>query len=165
MMLTLTYPVSKLITIAAVSLSALFGPPRIQVTEVTPGHTAPAGAVLLVEGHHHMESATLTITGRAEGTKNGQRISMPLTMVPAGGGRFAVTRQWTVGTPWVLVLAVGEGEAGAHGIAEALVKIDAAGKLVGIEYPAAGWIGTSNTPKRTSTDVIDNALLTLASKR
>ncbi|MBC7840877.1 MAG: hypothetical protein H7099_01105 [Gemmatimonadaceae bacterium] len=165
MMLALTLPVTKLITMAAVSLSALFGPPRIQVTEVTPGHTAPAGAVLLVEGHHHQESATLTITGRAEGMKNGQRITLPLKLDPAGGGRFAVMRQWTVGTPWVLVLAAGQGEDGAHGVAEALVKIDASGKLVGIEYPAAGWIGTSNTPKRTSTDAINSVLLTLASKR
>ena len=124
-----------------------------------------SGDVLLVEGHHHQQSETLTITGRAEGTKNGQRVSMPLTLVPAGGGRFAVTRQWTVGTPWVLVLAAGQGEAGAHGVAEALVKIDATGKLVGIEYPAAGWIGKSDTPKRTSPDEITAVLQTLASLR
>lgn len=165
MMPALTHPVTQLITIAAVSLSALFGPPRIQVTEVTPGRAAPAGAVFLVEGHHHQESATLSITGRAEGMKNGQRISTPLTLVPAGGGRFAVTRQWTTGTPWVLVLAAGEGDNGAHGVAEALVKIDAAGKLVGIDYPAAGWIGKSDTPRRASADDISAVLVTLASKR
>lgn len=165
MMLTLAHPVTKLLTIAAVSLTAMLGPPRIQVTEVTPGHTAPAGAVLLVEGHHHQDAAALTISGRAEGTKNGQRVSMPLTLIPAGGGRFAVTRQWTVGTPWVLVMSAGEGDDGAHGVAEALVKIDASGKLVGIEYPAAGWIGKSDTPKRTSPDEITAVLQTLASRR
>ena len=163
-MLALTNPVT-LLTIAAVSMSAMFGPPRIQVTEVTPGMTAPVGAVLLVEGHHHQQSELLTITGRAEGMKNGQRVSMPLTLVPASGGRFAVPRQWTSGTPWVLVLAAGENEAGAHGVAEALVKVDASGKLVGIEYPSAGWIGTSDTPKRTSPDEINAVLLPLASRR
>ncbi len=162
MMLSLTPTIPKLITTAALACLAGFGPPRIHVTVVGPRDNAPSGTVLLVEGHHHVDSEPLTITGRAEGVQNGRRVSMPLTMTNAAPGKYGVTRQWISGSPWLLILTAGQGNQGAHGIAEALVRIDAAGEIVGIDYPAAGWIGISETPKRTTVGEIDAVLATLA---
>ena len=62
----------------------------------------------------------------------------------------------------MLVLSAGEGNNGAHGVAEALVRINASGAIVGIDYPAAGWIGKTNTPKRTTEREIEAALSSLA---
>ncbi len=149
--------------ISAVSLAGItaFGPPRITVRQVTDSVAAPAGAVLLVEGRHHADGDPLRITGRAEGLRNGKRVTVPLTVISAGNGRFSVTRQWTAGSPWVLVLAAGESNDGAHGVAEALVRVAASGSIIGIDYPAPGWIGQSNTPKRTSDREIEALLTTL----
>ncbi len=165
MMLSLTPTIPKLITTAALACIAGFSPPRIHVTVVGPRDTAPAGTVLLVEGHRHVDSEPLTITGRAEGVQNGRRVSLPLTMASAGPGKYGVTRQWISGSPWLLILTAGQGDHGTHGIAEALVKIDTAGEIVGIDYPAAGWIGNSETPKRTTAAEIDAVLATLATRR
>jgi hypothetical protein len=165
MLLTPISPASQLIAVAALGWTVAFGPPRISVREVTDRAAAPAGAVLLVDGRHHADGDPLTITGRAEGTRDGRRVTVPLTLVNAGAGRYGVTRQWTVGVPWVLVLAAGEGNNGAHGVAEALVRINAAGAIVGIDYPAAGWIGKTNSPKRTTEREIEAALSSLAVAR
>ena len=86
-------------------------------------------------------------------------------MTNAGSGTYGVTRQWISGSPWLLILTAGQGNHGTHGMAEALVKIDAAGEIVGIDYPTAGWIGISETPKRTTAGEIDAVLATLATRR
>lgn len=165
MSLALIHTLPKVFVIAALSWAATFGPPRISVKEVTPADKAPAGAVLLVEGHHHQDAAALAITGRAESMQNGRRITMPLVLVDAGNGRFSVARQWSAGTPWVLVLAAGDGNPDAHGVAEALVKIDAAGKVVGIDYPPAGWIAATSKARLTSAEDVAAVLATLASRK
>ena len=59
------------------------------------------------------------------------------------------------GTPWLLVITAEDGPNGAHAVAEALVKVDAAGKVQGIEYPTPSWEKTTNTPKRVSAREID----------
>jgi hypothetical protein len=166
MLYSIMHATPKLLAVAAFSLASTFGPPRISVKEVTPADHAPAGVVLIVHGHHHTDSASMPITGRAEGLQSGRRVTMPLVLVSTADGRYGLTRQWAVGTAWVLVLAVGEGEAATHGgLAEALVKIDVSGKVVGIDFPAAGWTGPENTPKRTNEDTIRSMLTTLASRR
>jgi hypothetical protein len=157
-----TFP--KLLSTAAFTCLIVLGPPRIHVTEATSRDNAPAGTVLLVEAHHHSDSEPLTVTGRAESVQNGRRVSLPLTLSTVSGGRYGVTRQWTSGSAWLLILTAGQGDKGAHGIAEALVKINAAGKIVGIEHPAAGWIGTSDTPKRISSAEIDAALASISAR-
>ena len=137
--------------VAAASLAA-FGPPHITVREL-PSPTP--GSMLTVEGTHHDETANLNIVGRAEGTRDGKRVSLPLTLVRTGKGTYSIAKQWQTGAPWLLVLTAEEGPGGAHAVAEAFVKLDATGRVSGIEYPAPGWENKSNTPRRTAARDID----------
>lgn len=160
---------ARLALIAAIVSSAaftnVFGPPHITVKKVAVGDNAPAGAVLLVEGSHHDKTAELNIIGRTEGIVNGKRVSQPLRLEKQSVGHFSVAKQWQDGSPWILVLSVDEGAAGAHGVAEALVQVDATGTIGTIEYPAPGWIGRSNTPKRTPSAAIDAMLAQMVARR
>lgn len=152
-------------TVALSASGAAVGPPHITVRPVTDQSTAPAGAVLLVESMHHTQIADLAVTGRAEGFQNGKRVSMPLQLVHISVGHFSLAKQWQDGTPWVLVLSAEEGSNESHGVAEALVKVDASGRFVSIEYPAAGWINNTNTPKRISAADVEAALAGLVVRR
>ena len=161
----LTLHAATIVTVALSAAATAFSPPRITVRPVTDPSTAPAGAVLLVESRHHTQIADLAVTGRAEGFQNGKRVSMPLRLVHISVGHFSLAKQWQDGTPWVLVLSVEEGSNESHGVAEALVKVDASGRFASIEYPAAGWIGSTNTPKRISAADVDAALAGLVVRR
>jgi hypothetical protein len=161
MILPLLTPFVRVAATASLVAIGVFGPPRITVRQVTSRTPAPAGVVLLVEGRHHADSDPLTITGRAEGMRDGKRVTQPLTLVNAGNGVYGVTRQWTTGTPWVLVLSAGEGTNGAHGVAEALVRISANGAVGAIDYPAPGWVGKSDTPRRVTEGEIATVLAAL----
>ena len=66
-------------------------------------------------------------------------------------------------TPFAV--AAGDGNPDAHGVAEALVKIDATGKIVGIDYPAPGWIAATSKARVTSAADVAALLATLASRR
>jgi hypothetical protein len=151
---------------ASAAFTSAFGPPHITVRTVTPSDNAPAGAVLLVAGSHHDKAAELTITGRAEGIVNGRRVSQQLRLsAHRSPGQVTVTKQWQDGSPWILVLSVTEGTDGAHGVAEALVAVDAGGSIGRIEYPAPGWIGRTNTPKRIAAGTIDTMLAQMVARR
>lgn len=139
----------------------VFGPPRITVREL-PSPTP--GGMLMVEGEHHNEASTLKIIGRAEGVRDGKRVSLPLNLVRTGVGKYSIAKQWQTGSPWLLVLTAEDGPNGAHAIAEAFVKIDATGKVSGIEYPAPGWVEKTNAPKRTAQRDIDAILAGMAGK-
>ena len=161
----LTLHAATIVTVALSAAATAFSPPRITVRPVTDPSTAPAGAVLLVESRHHAQIADLAVKGRAEGFQNGKRVSIPLQLVHTGVGHFSLAKQWQDGTPWILVLSAEEGTNGENGVAEALVKVDAAGRFASIEYPAAGWIGITNTPKRISAVDIDAALAGMVVRR
>ena len=165
MLRTLFHPATQFVVAASLVITHAFSPPRILVKPVSNPAAAPAGAVFLVEGEHHSETDLLTITGRAEGMVSGKRVTKQLTLVKASGGQYSLTKQWDAGSPWVLVLTVEQGAGGSHGVAEAIVQIDAAGKLLNIDYPAAGWEGKDYIPKRTSSATIEAALMTMVAKR
>jgi hypothetical protein len=153
------------LTVGSIALGLAFGPPRITVRPVTDPSKAPAGAVLLVESMHHNEIADLDVTGRAEGFANGKRVTLPLRLTHQTVGHYALTKQWQDGTPWVLVLAAEQGSNGSHGVAEAIVKVDASGAFASIDYPAAGWIAKTDTPKRTSAADIEAVLSSMVARR
>lgn len=123
-------------TFAIAAFAALFfGPPSIHVRTVTPAtKDAPAGAVLMIDGKHHTSLGNFDIIGRAESFQNGRRVTKPLTLTRISTGLFAVSRQWENGSPWVLVFSAEQGDDGVHGIAEALVKVDARGTIVDIQH-------------------------------
>jgi hypothetical protein len=118
---------------AALTAAAFWGPPRVTVTQVS-GTPPTPGAVLAVHAEHHTDEEKPQLTGRALAQRGTERINRPITLAAAGAkGRYGVSKQWEDGTPWVLVFTIKQGDHGDHGTAEAMVKIDAAGKIVGIE--------------------------------
>ena len=143
------------------SFAGVFGPPHITVSEL---RSPMPGGMLAVEATHHDQTASLTVVSRAEGMRDGKRVSFPLRLVRTGEGTYRIAKQWQTGTPWLLVLAAEDGPGGAHAVAEAFVKIDATGKVSGIEYPAPGWVDKTNTPKRTAAREIDVILAGMAGK-
>ena len=165
MLRTLFHPATQFVAAASFVLTSAFGPPHIVVKPVTDPASAPAGVVFLLEGEHHSETDLLTLTGRAEAIVNGKRVTKQLVLVKSSGGHYSLTKQWDTGAPWILILAAEQGARGAHGVAEALVKIDATGKVMSIDYPTAGWEGKNNTPKRTSAAIIEAALTRMIAQR
>jgi hypothetical protein len=118
---------------AALTAAAFWGPPRVTVTQVS-GTPPTPGAVLAVHAEHHTDEEKPQLTARAMAQRGSERITRPITLTEAGAkGRYGVAKQWEDGTPWVIVFTMKQGENGNHGTAEALVKVDAAGKIVGIE--------------------------------
>jgi hypothetical protein len=121
----------------ALALAALaFGPPSITVTHVTGPTTAPVpGAVFVVATEHRHEAHAVTAHARLETTAGGRRQTtvLRLTGVPGTTERWALTKQWPDAQPAVLVLSIHQGEQGKYGIAEAIVRIGADGKVFGIE--------------------------------
>lgn len=143
--------VLPLTLIAAVAAAPYFGPPRVTVREVTGAPPVP-GAVLEVVAEHHTDEEHPQVTGRAIGQRGSERVSKPLILTLSGTkGRYGVTRQWEAGTAWVLVFTVRQGEHGEHGTAESLVKVDATGRVVGIQ-PASERNARGDTYPRAFTE-------------
>ncbi len=155
--------VPRLLLLATTTLA--FGPPSITVEAVTDAKAAPIpGAVFVVKSDHHHDAYPLTAHGRAEGIVGGQRVSRPLTLVAVPGkeSTWAATRQWQAGLPWVLVFSVHQGEKGKYGVAEAIVRVAADGRVLGIERLRATNQRGDNFPRAASEKEIESALATLA---
>ncbi len=119
--------------LALLTAAALLGPPRITVTEVT-GTPITAGAVLDVATQHHTDEERPDVSGRAIAERDGKRVTQAVALTASPiTGRYGVAKQWATGTPWVLVFTIKQGDHGEHGTAESIVKVNAAGKIVGIE--------------------------------
>jgi hypothetical protein len=122
------------IALALVALA--FGPPSITVTPVTGPTNAPVpGALFVIASEHHHEAHAVTAHARLESLTSGRRHTLPLrlTVVPGKEDRWALTKQWPDAQPAVLVLSIHQGEQGKYGIAEAIVRIGADGRVLGIE--------------------------------
>ena len=147
---------------AAVLLSTLafFGPPHITVHTLT----AKTGGdpVFELEVEHHTTPEDMHLTGRAESVQNGHRISNTLTIVHTQTGRYTVSKQWEGTTPWLLVFSAAQGAVNAsHGVAEAIVSIDALGAVKNIEYLKPGFLDAGKTRDRESQEKLDAALRAL----
>ena len=125
---------------ALVSVTALFGPPHIAVKHVATPATAPNGVVFELEVKHHTTPEDLNVTGRAEGMRDGRRVSLPLTIAHKSTGVFTVSRQWDAGKPWVLVFSAEQGTDGKHGVVEAIVQMEANGTVRNTAYTEPGFI-------------------------
>ena len=145
---------------AALATALVFGPPRITVTQVQ-GTPPVTGAVLLVEAHHHTDEPQ-DVSARAISLRNGQEVSKPLTLARYGeAGHYAVTKQWDAGTAYVLVFTIKQGDHAQFGTAESVVKVDAAGKIVGIEQVMEkNWRG-DRYPRAATAAEISAALRSL----
>ncbi len=157
--------IAPLVASASITATAMFGPPSISVRQVTPGMPVPAGAVLVVAAHHHVQTELLAVTARAEGIQNGKRISKPLQLTNQSDGTYAVLKQWEDGTPWVLVFAAEQGPEGKHGIADALVRVDRSGAIRGIEYPQHTWSVLEGWSGKTTRNAVEAALASLNAQK
>lgn len=165
MSLTLLHAATQFIVGASLVATAAFGPPHIKVTQIT-DRSAAAGAVLKIATEHHTELEDMAVTGRAEGTRNGQRVSLPIAIVKSGGtGQYTVSKQWDAGSAWVLVFTIEQGPRGSHGVAEAMVKVDAQGAILGIEHPEPKFLSKELGSKRITSKEIDAALATIVARR
>lgn len=141
---------------ALLSVTALFGPPHIAVRHVATPATAANGVVFELDVVHHTTPEDMKVTGRAEGIRDGRRVTLPLTIGHAGTGAYTVTRQWDSGKPWVLVFAAEQGPDGKHGVAEAMVSLEANGRVRDIAYTKADF--EQGRPTRLSAKQVDEAL-------
>jgi hypothetical protein len=90
---------------------------------------------------------------------SGRRISYPLTLDKlAERGRYVVRRRWDATRPVVLVLTVEQGNHDSHGVAEAVVKVAAGGKVVSVDYPKAEGEPDARWPRRATAAEVDAAL-------
>jgi hypothetical protein len=147
--------------------TVVVGPPLIKVERVTGATGAPTpGAVLLVEGSHHQYTNLPMVTGRAEGIRDGKRISKAIRLTPtASKERFGVAPQWEAGTAWVLVFTVAEsGHSKDFGTAEAYVAISKAGEIVAIEHPKQANARGDKYGRQVTAQEIDGALAALAAR-
>jgi len=152
---------------AAIPLVALlFGPPSIKVEAVSNPANAPVrGAVFMLTAHHHQEPQGVSVTGRAEGLVGGKRVTHALTLTRApGDGVFGITRQWDAGQPWLLVFTIDAPSHDSSGYAEAVVRIAADGKTLGIDYPLGKLATDTPWPRRISAMEIDAALSAMTKK-
>ena len=144
--------------VAALSIASLVGPPHITVRAIT----TPAGVTSFeLDVEHHTRPEDLTVTGRAEGVRDGRRVSVPLTITHRATGKFSVSRQWDASTPWVLVFSAEQGPNGTHGVVEAVVSLDAKGTVKSIEYTTPGFVNGTGVPTRLPREKVDAALVSL----
>ncbi|MEP7346067.1 MAG: hypothetical protein ABI877_12400 [Gemmatimonadaceae bacterium] len=153
----------RLATLVTGFAALLFGPPSIKVETVTnPADAAVKGAVFMIVARHHVSADSVEVTARAEGVIAGARVSRVLTLTPtARTGVFGVKRQWDEAQPWVLVFTVASKAHDKDGVAEAVVRLSAGGRVLGIDYPMGKLAGGYPWPRKVTAEEIDAALTTM----
>jgi hypothetical protein len=154
-------PLVPLAAVLALTAFAVWGPPRITVTE-TKGSPITPGAVLEILAEHHTDEEKPQVTGRAIRQQGSERVTKDLTLTAATAkGRYGVAKQWDAGNAWVLVFTIKQGDHGEHGTAESLVKVDATGRVVGIETPGGVNARGDRFPRALTEREVDQALRSL----
>lgn len=148
---------APLAAVALLAAPALAGPPWISVEIPANPHMREArGALLLARAYHHSSERAFRVTGVAEGLVDGERVSLPLTLVPTGtAGVYAVPRPELEDGRWVVVLTL---QAGEDSGATALVTLDADGEVSGVRVPTGGTVEGFTIP-RPATEAEIEALL------
>ena len=108
-------------------------------TPVNPFDQSTTGALLLVHSFWRGSPSDLPISGRAEGTVNGERRSVAITFEKTSrDGVYAVRRTWPETGRWVLVITVGQG----RGVpATALVQVGENGEIASVRVPVGHYQG------------------------
>lgn len=117
----------------AVSASPLTaGPPWISIElPGNPFDQQAKDAFLIVHAFHHGEPVEYPVSGVAEGMVNGQRKTISLAFQKTQrAGAFAVKKQWTDGSVWILSFTV---EQAKNDVASALVTIAADGHATRVQ--------------------------------
>ena len=146
-----------LLAIAAAATPLTAGPPWISVE--LPGNPFDQNArdaFLIVHAFHHGEPVEYPVSGVAEGVVNGQRKTIPLTFQKTQRpGAFAVKKQWSDGTIWILAFTVTQAK---DDVASALVTIAADGHATRVETLTKIGEGGRAFPRAIARTDIDSAL-------
>ena len=120
---------------ALLTLAALVGPPWISIEyPANPMDPTSHNAYLLIHTFHHGEAVDAPLTGEAVTWENGRRRALTLHFeTTSRPGVYQLSKQWTDGSPYVLMITVGEGD---HGSATALVSVSSAGTVTKVEVPS-----------------------------
>lgn len=145
------------ILIATTAAATILGPPRISVRT----SDLPAGAIALVEAHYHTDEDEARVYGTAYAWQDGRRTEQELRLTRRDAHHYTVSRSWPAGQPRVLVLGVEQGKRGEHGVAEALVRVDASGRVTNVDVALTKPISGHELPRRVNDREIENALLTI----
>jgi hypothetical protein len=143
---------------ALVATAPLFGPPHITIKPATAPADVAAGVVFDITAEHHDRPELLGVYGRAEGLRNGKRVSLPLAFTRHGDARFTVKRQWDAGTPWVLLFWAQQGHGTSRGVAEVVVSVDAAGKVLRTAYVKPAFLTTASDPSAEAAQKLEAEL-------
>lgn len=145
-----------LLTLAA---SAVAGPPWLSIElPANPYDRLTRGAIALVRTYHHGGPIQLQVQGTAEGLVDGERVSLPLELVPAGAtGLYALRVQLPERGAWVLVVRGGAEEGGVT----AIVDVGPDGTVRAVDVPTRGE--NPPIPRDVTGQEIDARLRSLAS--
>jgi hypothetical protein len=145
-----------LLTLAA---SAVAGPPWLSIElPANPYDRLTRGAIALVRTYHHGGPIQLQVQGTAEGLVDGERVSLPLELVPVGAtGLYALRVQLPERGTWVLVVRGGAEEGGVT----AIVDVGPDGTVRAVDVPTRG--DDPPVPREVTGQEIDARLRSLAS--
>lgn len=146
--------------VAMLTAGTVMGPPHITVRAGSPTEAA-RGTAFELTVEHHTSPDQLSVTGRAEGLRAGQRVALPLTITRHSDSRFTVARSWDTTSAWVLVLSAEQGPHGSHGVVDAIVSINAGGAVQRIEYMPAVIRAKSGDALPKTAEKVDAALRSL----
>ena len=147
--------ISPATAVAETDARAVFGPPWISIE--LPGNPwgRNADAYLLVHAFHHGTPVGFPVTGTAEGIVGGERKSIPLTFQRTEqDGVYALKNQWGNAGEWTLVITVSQAPGD---VAQAIVQVNAAGKVFSVDVPTRESQGR-RFPRQITAQEIDATL-------
>ena len=145
----------KSLAAVAIATAVLLGPPRIAVTT----DDLPKGAVAMVEAQYHTDHGDARVYGTAYSHEAGKRIEREVTLRKLDANHYQVNNTWGA-MPVALVLGVAQ-DHGDFGAAEALVRVDRTGRVLGIDIAKTNPIIGSSMPRRVNDREIEGALQAL----
>jgi hypothetical protein len=149
----------KTILASTVSL-LLIGPPRIAVQ--TTNQTGSALAT--IDAHFHTEEKDARVYATLYSWAGNQRTERTVALARLDEHRYRLDRTWVSTTPVVVVVGVEQGEAGKHGVAEALIRVARDGRVAGVDVAMTRPIAGSPQPRRVNDREIEGALEQLGAR-
>lgn len=147
------------VLLLTLTASAVAGPPWLSIElPANPYDRLTRGAIALVRTYHHEGAIQLQVRGTAEGLVDGERVSLPLELVPAGGtGVYALRVELPERGAWLLVV-----RGGAEGSeVTAIVDVGPDGTVRAVDVPTRG--DNPPIPREVTGQEIDARLRSLAS--
>ena len=137
---------------AAPPALAWSGPPWISIElPGNPWDRYGRDAYLFVHAFHHGTPTAFPVTGTAEGIVGGERKSIPLTFQRTDrDGVYALSNQWGSTGEWTLVITVSQA---TDDVAQAIVQVNAAGKVFAVDVPTREVQGRPFPRRMTAQEV------------